>query len=97
MAAPAFLPNQRRWRGPKWGLAIPSFIWYLLFFVAPIGIIVVYSFGTKDSEKLVPVDLGSPTLANYRESITGNNLDIFMGTLRIAVTATLSGEAERTG
>ena len=26
--------HRRKWRGPKWGLAIPSFVWYTLFFVA---------------------------------------------------------------
>ena len=60
-----------------------------MFFVAPIGIIILYSFGTKDSSQLVPVDLGNLNLENYRESITGDNFDVFWGTLKIAVTATL--------
>ena len=89
MTAPTHVPNPRRWRGPKWGLAIPSFIWYILFFVAPIGIIILYSFGTKDSSQLIPVDLSNLSLENYRQSITGDNFDVFYGTLKIAVTATL--------
>lgn len=74
---------------PRWGLAIPSFVWYLLFFIAPIGIIVLYSFGAKDSSKLIPVNLDNLSLENYRRSITGDNFDVFWGTLKIAVTATL--------
>nr|AGC71642.1 spermidine Putrescine ABC transporter permease component PotB [uncultured bacterium A1Q1_fos_1025] len=89
MSATAFTPNSRKWRGPKWGLALPSFIWYGLFFVAPIAIIVIYSFGAKDTTKLVPVDLGNLSLENYRESITGDNFNVFWSTLKIAVTATL--------
>jgi spermidine/putrescine transport system permease protein len=87
VSAAAFTPK-RKVRGPKWGLAIPSFVWYTLFFVAPIAIIVLYSFGTKDSSKLVPVDLGKLGLENYRESITGDNFGVFWSTLKIAVTAT---------
>lgn len=89
MSAAAFTPNSRKWRGPKWGLALPSFVWYILFFVAPIAIIVLYSFGAKDSSKLVPVDLGKLSLENYRQSLTGDNFDVFWSTLKIAVTATL--------
>ncbi len=87
MSAASFTPK-RRVRGPKWGLALPSFVWYFLFFVAPIAIIVLYSFGAKDSSKLVPVDLSSLGLGNYRESMTGDNFGVFWSTLKIAVYAT---------
>jgi spermidine/putrescine transport system permease protein len=83
------VPNKRKWRGPKWGLAIPSFIWYTLFFVAPIAIIVLYSFGTKDSTQLVPVDLGHLGLHNYREVFSALFFDVFAATLKIAVFATV--------
>ena len=89
MAAPVRLPSKRRRRGPSWGLALPSFIWYALFFVLPIAVIVVYSFGTKDSSQLLPVDLSSPTLQNYREVFSALFFDVFRGTLKIAVTATV--------
>jgi len=82
-------PSKQRWRGPKWGLAIPSFIWYAAFFVIPIAVIVVYSFGTKDSTQLVPVDLSKPTLENYREVFSDLFFGVFRGTLEIAVLATL--------
>jgi spermidine/putrescine transport system permease protein len=64
-------------------------IWYALFFVLPIAVIVVYSFGTKDSSKLVPVDLGSPTLANYDAVFSDLFFGVFRRTLEIAVIATL--------
>ncbi len=88
MTAAAHVPNKRRWRGPKWGLAIPSFIWYILFFIAPIAIIVVYSFGTKDSSKLVPVDFSQLGFHNYSEVFSKLFFDVFSGTLKIAVFAT---------
>jgi spermidine/putrescine transport system permease protein len=82
-------PGRRGRRGPKWALAVPSFVWYVLFFVAPIAIIVVYSFGTKDSSKLIPVDLGSPTLQNYRDVFSEDFFKVFARTLRIAIISTL--------
>ena len=81
--------DRRRWRGPKFALAIPSIIWYLLFFVIPILFIVVYSFGTKDASKLLPVDLGKLTTDNYSEVFDETFFKTFKSTLRIAIVATL--------
>ncbi|MGA0893875.1 MAG: ABC transporter permease subunit [Ilumatobacteraceae bacterium] len=78
----------RRWRGPKFALAIPSMVWYVLFFAVPIAFIVLYSFGTKDSAKLIPVDLGSLGLQNYREAFDDTFFTTFKQTIRIAVIAT---------
>ncbi|MEI6402307.1 MAG: ABC transporter permease subunit [Actinomycetota bacterium] len=88
MTAAAQLPQKRRRRGPKWGLAIPSFLWYAMFFIAPIAVIVVYSFGAKDSSKLVPVDLSSLSFDNYGNVFSETFFKVFKGTLEIAVTAT---------
>ena len=87
MTAASFTPK-RRVRGPKWGLACRPSSGTPFFFVAPIAIIVLYSFGAKDSSKLVPVDLSSLGLGNYRESMTGDNFGVFWSTLKIAVYAT---------
>ena len=60
----------RRRRGPKFALAIPSWIWYLAFFVVPLAFIVVYSFGYKP-----PINSGSSigldrlSLDNYRKAL----------------------------
>ena len=78
----------RRWRGPKFALAVPAIVWYLLFFVAPIAFIIVYSFGTKDSTSRIPVDLTHLNLENYREIFRGAAKQTFLRTLRIAITAT---------
>jgi spermidine/putrescine transport system permease protein len=59
-----------------------------MFFVAPIAVIVVYSFGAKDSSKLVPVDLSSPSFDNYGTVFSETFFKVFRGTLQIAVTAT---------
>ncbi len=79
---------KRRWRGPKFALAIPSMIWYTLFFIVPIAFIVVYSFGTKDSTQRIPVDLSNLTIKNYTEIFKGPALKTFKQTLKIAVLAT---------
>ncbi|MFM9036062.1 MAG: ABC transporter permease subunit [Actinomycetota bacterium] len=80
---------RRRWRGPKFALALPSIIWYALFFVIPIAFIIVYSFGTKDTTKLLPVDLGKLTTGNYSEVFDDTFFKTFKATLRISVIATL--------
>ena len=81
-------PRRRAWRAPKFTLAIPSILWYALFFVIPIAFIIVYSFATKDSSKLVPVDLGNLSLQNYRDVFDETFFRVFKATVRIAVTAT---------
>jgi spermidine/putrescine transport system permease protein len=79
---------RRRWRGPKYLLAIPAIIWYSVFFAAPIAFIVLYSFGTKDSSKLVPVDLGSLSTKSYSAVFDETFFKTFRATLRISVLAT---------
>ena len=81
--------RRRKWRGPKFALALPSIIWYSLFFVIPIAFIIVYSFGTKDTSRLLPVDLGKLTTGNYSEVFDDTFFKTFKATLRISVIATL--------
>jgi len=81
--------DRRRWRGPKFVLAIPAIIWYLLFFIIPIAFVVLYSFGTKDTSRLLPVDLGKLTTANYSQVFDDTFFKTFKATLRIAIVATL--------
>lgn len=82
-------PGRRKWRGPKFLLALPSIIWYLLFFVIPIAFVIIYSFGTKDTQRLLPVDLGKLTTDNYSQVFDNTFFKTFKATLRIAVIATL--------
>jgi spermidine/putrescine transport system permease protein len=83
-------PSRKRWRGPKFALAIPSMVWYALFFVIPIAYIVVYSFAAKDSTQRLPIDLSNPSLHNYRAVLDRNGVffTTFRGTIRIALIAT---------
>jgi len=80
---------RRKVRGPKFALALPSIIWYALFFVIPIAYIVYYSFGTKDTSLVLPVDLTKLTTANYSTVFDATFFTVFKGTLRIAVIATV--------
>ncbi|MFM2046450.1 MAG: hypothetical protein RL383_527, partial [Actinomycetota bacterium] len=81
--------RRRRLKAPSFSLALPSIIWYALFFVVPLGYIVYYSFGTKDASLLLPVDLTRLTTANYSEVFDETFFTVFRATLRVAVIATV--------
>jgi spermidine/putrescine transport system permease protein len=81
--------RRRRLKAPTFSLALPSIIWYALFFVVPLGYIVYYSFGTKDASLLLPVDLTRLTTANYSEVFDETFFTVFRATLRVAVIATV--------
>jgi spermidine/putrescine transport system permease protein len=90
MTATSVVPFRRKIRGPQFVLALPSIIWYSLFFVIPIGFIVVYSFGTKDASQLIPVDLGNLSGANYANVFDETFFRVFRSTLRISAIATVA-------
>jgi spermidine/putrescine transport system permease protein len=79
---------KKRFHGPKYLLALPAIIWYLLFFALPIAFIVFYSFGTKDSSKLLPVDFSQLSTNSYSAVFDETFFKTFRGTLRISVIAT---------
>ena len=87
-ASAAIGPRRRRRRTPKWLLALPSIVWYAGFFALPIAFVVAYSFGTKDSSRLIPVDFSSPSWASYSAVFDETFFVTFRGTLRIALLAT---------
>ncbi len=89
MTASVAPETRRRFRAPKYALALPSIVWYLAFFVAPIAFVVLYSFGTKDTSQLVPVDLTKLTTSGYVEVFDETFFTVFRATIRIAITATL--------
>ena len=89
MTAAVAPERRRRVRAPKFALALPSIVWYFAFFIVPIALVVVYSFGTKDTSKLVPVDFSNPSTRSYVEVFDETFFTVFRGTLRIAITATL--------
>ena len=75
-------------RAPKYLLAIPAIIWYLVFFAAPIAFIALYSFGTKDTTKLLPVDLSNLSSNSYSSVFDETFFKVFRATLRISIVAT---------
>ena len=86
----AVAPEKRfRLRAPKFALALPSIVWYVAFFIVPIALVVVYSFGTKDTSKLVPVDFSNPSTHSYVEVFDETFFTVFRSTVRIAIVATL--------
>ena len=80
----------RRRRGPKFALAIPSWIWYLAFFVVPLAFIVVYSFGYKPPVNTSRSSIGLDRLSldNYRNALEGDLFEVFVRTLRISIVGT---------
>jgi len=90
LTIPVAFRQQKRLRWPKFALALPAIIWYGLFFVVPIGFIVVYSFATKDGSKLVPVDFSNLSGANYAKVFDETFFKVFKGTIRISAIATVA-------
>ncbi|MFN8057880.1 MAG: ABC transporter permease [Vicinamibacterales bacterium] len=85
-----------RRRGPSherpsgWLLIAPSAWLYLLCFVVPISVIAVYSLGHKPPlESAATIDLSHPSLANFRDALSGTFLEIFEYTLWTASLGTL--------
>jgi len=78
----------RRLRAPHGALALPAWVFLLGFFVAPVALVVWYSFGYK------PGLFGTHandvlSLDRYGEALSGTFLRTFWNTLRIAVVGTL--------
>ena len=88
MNASTAIGPRRRWRSPRYLLALPSIVWYATFFALPIAFVVAYSFGVKDSSRRIPVDFSAPSWASYSAVFDETFFVTFRGTLRIAVLAT---------
>ena len=83
-------PKQRTWlRAPKFLLAIPSFVWYVLLFVIPVALVVVNSFGRKVAGTPGKVDLSSPSLDRYHEVISGSFRSLLRQTMFTSILGTL--------
>jgi spermidine/putrescine transport system permease protein len=86
-STPTVAKPRRRW-GPLI-LSGPSMLWYAAFFVLPIMWIVLYSFGTKNTNLLpVPVDMNHLGLQNYRAAFDETFFRVFRSTIKISVLAT---------
>ena len=83
-------PGKRSLRLPRITLALPSLVWYLLFFVVPLIVIVVYSFGYKPpSTAASSIGLDRLSFDNYTNTFSDTFNRTFIATIRIAVIGTL--------
>lgn len=71
--------------------AAPAAAWYITFFVLPLAIILVYSFGYKPPSGIAQtsIALDGLSLDNYRATATPLFAELFLMTLRTAVVGTL--------
>ncbi len=83
-------PSRRLLRMPKFGLAIPSWVWYVGFFIVPVMVIVWYSFGYKPPVNAGQGPIGTDhlSLQNYRDALSDTFFRTFQNTLRVAVIGT---------
>ncbi|MGI8516034.1 MAG: ABC transporter permease [Acidimicrobiia bacterium] len=83
-------PGKRSLRLPRITLALPSLVWYLAFFVVPLIVIVVYSFGYKPPATAASsIGLDRLSFDNYTNTFSDTFNRTFIATIRIAVTGTL--------
>lgn len=72
----------------KFGLAIPAWVWLLVFFVAPILMVIVFSFGYKPSIFATHA-LDHLSFDRYVEALSPTFFSTFLNTLWIGILGTL--------
>lgn len=72
----------------KFGLAIPAWVWLLVFFVAPIFMVIVFSFGYKPSIFATHA-LDHLSFDRYVEALSPTFFSTFLNTLWIGILGTL--------
>ena len=77
-----------RLRAPRGALALPAWVFLLGFFVAPVALVVWYSFGEKPG-MFATHSNEVLSLGRYAEALDGTFLRTFWNTLRIGVVGTL--------
>ena len=80
-----------RLRLPRFALALPSWALYAAFFLVPLGVIVVYSFGYKPAIGTSSSSIGLDVLStkNYSATFSDAFNSTFWATLRVAMTGTV--------
>jgi spermidine/putrescine transport system permease protein len=76
---------------PKFALAIPAWLWWVAFFVVPVGLVIAASFGRKIEGSAGRVTYSSLTLDNYREALDGGLDGTFFTVLKQGMRTTLLG------
>lgn len=81
---------RRKRRLPRFIMALPSMVWYVGFFVVPLLVIVLYSFGYKPAaDAASSIGLDRLSFDNYSSTFSDTFNRTFIATIRIAVTGTL--------
>lgn len=86
-APPTRAGGKRRSWVPKWALATPAWLWFLIFFVAPVGLVFYYSFGYKPGI-FDTVATDKLSFDRYVEAFEPNYIPIFKNTLQISIIGT---------
>jgi spermidine/putrescine transport system permease protein len=78
-------------RAPRFSLAVPAGVLYIAFFVVPIAVIVLYSFGYKPAIGTSTSSIGLDHLsaANYRRTVSATFFTTFWSSIRVASIGTL--------
>ncbi len=78
---------RRRWV-PRSLLAIPAWGWFLIFFAAPVALILFYSFGEQKSIFTQIPDVSSPSFDRYGDAFLPAYFPTFIRTLKISIIGT---------
>jgi spermidine/putrescine transport system permease protein len=84
-------PPLRRLRAPRFLLAVPAWAWWLVFFVAPVALVVAASFGSKIEGSAGRVSYDRLSLDNYRAAIEGGFDGVFAKVLVQGMRTTFVG------
>jgi spermidine/putrescine transport system permease protein len=80
-----------RWRprAPRFALAIPAWVWWLVFFVTPVLLVIVTSFGEKIPGSAGRVSLESPSLARFDEALSPTFFTVLQQGMRTSILGTV--------
>lgn len=85
-------PEERRLlRLPKFALAVPTWVWWVVFFVVPVVLVIAASFGTKVPGSAGRVSYDALTLDNYRQALEGGIDGTFFKVLVQGMRTTILG------
>jgi ABC-type spermidine/putrescine transport system permease subunit I len=86
-------PSRRLLRLPRFGLALPAFVWWIAFFVVPVVLVVAASFGSKVPNSAGRVSYSNLSFDNYREALQDGFDGTFFKVLLQGMRTTLVGTA----
>jgi len=85
--------TRSRLRLPKFGLALPAMLWWIVFFVVPVVLVIAASFGSKVPNSAGRVSYSELSMDNYDEALSGGLDGTFFTVLKQGMRTTLVGTA----